>query len=97
MVEGLSPPGLPPAGLDLPIAVAILTAAGAIRQAWWCRACSSVALVSTAPSTPVPGVLPAATAAVADDAEVALVAPGAAAGAALVPGLPVVRARRCVP
>jgi magnesium chelatase family protein len=86
----VSPPCLPCAGLDLAIATAILIAAGTIppEPARSCVLAAELGLDGRL--RPVRGILPAVTAAAADGAAVAVVAPGDAAEAALVPGLAVV-------
>jgi magnesium chelatase family protein len=87
---GVHPPGLPCAGLDLAVAVAILTAAGTIPPdpARSCVLAADLGLDGRLRL--VRGVLPAVTAAAAGGAVVAVTAPGDAAEAALVPGLAVV-------
>jgi magnesium chelatase family protein len=82
------PARLPDAGLDLAVAIAVLAAAGTI-PAGLAGTCVLVAgLGLDGRLRPVPGVLPAARAAAGTPA--VIVAPGDAAEAALVPGLPVV-------
>jgi magnesium chelatase family protein len=84
------PPGQQHAGLDLAVVAAILEAAGTI-PAGPALSCLLVAdLGLDGALRPVRGVLPAVRAAAAAGVAVAIVAPGDAAEAALVPGLAVV-------
>ncbi|HET9897675.1 MAG TPA: magnesium chelatase domain-containing protein [Streptosporangiaceae bacterium] len=85
----LSPPGLHGCGLDLPVAVAVLTAAGTI-PAGMTAPCLFVAELGLDGSLrPVRGVLPAATAAADAEPTVVIVAPDNAAEAVLAPGMSV--------
>ena len=91
---GLSPASLPKrgSGFDLPIAVALLAAAGALNAAALAGVMFLGELGLNGQLRPVHGVLPAAAAAAAAGLCTAVVAPANAREAALVPGLRTVSA-----
>lgn len=88
----LRPPRLAYTGIDLPVAIAVLIAAGTV-PAGPASPCVLVAeLGLDGGLRPVHGVLPAVTAAARAGLTVAIVAPGDAAEAVLMPGVSVVPA-----
>jgi magnesium chelatase family protein len=86
----LTPPGLPGVGLDLPIAAAILVAAGVVPAGVTAPCLLAAELGLDGALRQVRGVLPAVSAAARAGTTVAIVAPGNAAEAVLAPGVSVV-------
>jgi magnesium chelatase family protein len=83
----VTPPGLPGCGLDLPVAIAILTAAGVIPAGTTVPCVLIAELGLDGSLRPARAVLPAVTAAARAGTTIAIVAPGNTAEAVLAPGI----------